>query len=177
MRKLTFLFLPILILACATGTSKIIEEEELNFNYIDDAYLFFRNMRQTNYSLKNMEKEGLRLYTHDDYAEETPLKTTLVVSWKANNAFAIMQLKDSISNEEVEFYYQKNDKMQQIEFPNLRRQGELVVLTKLYNHLLQEDSLFIKMKGRETQPLFIDNDSQEAFRVSMYDFYRLTGVL
>jgi len=177
MKKTISFFMMALIFACATGTSRLIEEEKLNFNYTDDAYLFFRNMRQTNYSINNMQEKDLRLYTHDDYAEETPLKATIVVSWKANNAFAIMQLKDSVSNQDSQFYFQKNGEKKEIKFPNLRRQGELVVLTKLYNHLLQEDTLFVKRKVQKLEPLFIDQDSREAFRVSMYDFYRLTGVL
>jgi hypothetical protein len=50
-------------------------------------------------------------------------------------------------------------------------------LTDIYNHIQEEHSLFLSFMGQEPEPLFKTADDQEAFRVSMYDFYRMTGVL
>lgn len=177
-RAFNFLIM-LLCLSCATGTSRIIEKEKLNFSYTDDAYLFFRNMRQAQYDRKVMEKEGLRLYVHEDFSPSQLLKTTLVVNWKMNKAYVLVNLTDStLEKYDIKVYYKEEDgTITEILQENLRRQGELSFLTEIYNQILTEHSLFIQYKGQEEQPLFNSSDDLEAFRVSMYDFYRLTAVL
>jgi len=165
-----------LLSACSTGSSRLIEAEKLNFSYSDDAYLFFRNMRQTKYVYQNMEEKQLRLYTHKDY-QKTSLSTSLVVNWRANKAFAILNVPEELDKQSIKFFWNDNGQYRPIEAPNFRRQGELQLLTNLYNHLLQEHELLISIKKGEKTPLFTDVDEQEAFRISMYDFYRLTNVL
>ncbi len=177
MFKRAFLLLIVINLSCATGTSRLIEAEKLNFSYTDDAYLFFRNMRQTGYHIENLEDKEVRLYTHDDYADKSPLKTTMVANWKANKAYAIMVLRDSVSLNDISIYWKGEVDKGEVIFPNTRRQGELVALTAIYNHMLQQHELSIEIEGGREELLFADADSREAFRISMYDFYRLTGVL
>ncbi|MFQ3212910.1 MAG: hypothetical protein ACI9C9_000436 [Marivirga sp.] len=178
MKKVSSVLLLLVCLACATGTSKLIEEEKLSFSYTDEAYLFFRNMRQAQYDRTEMEKEGLRLYQHDDYSEEQLFKTKITVNWRANRAYVLIDLADSTEKIDVKVSY-KRAKGEWIEIvpENLRRQGELAFLTDIYNHIQEEHTLFLTFRGQEPKPLFTTADDQEAFRVSMYDFYRMTGVL
>jgi len=168
----------LLCLACATGTSRLIDKEKLNFSYTDDAYLFFRNMRQAQYNRTVMEKEGLRLYQHEDYSSSQFIRTQLVVNWKVNSAYMLLDFADSTEKYDIKIYIREEDQSySEIAQENLRRQGELVFLTDLYNHLLQEDKLFYELRYGQKTPLFETLDDQEAFRISMYDYYRLTAVL
>ena len=162
-------------LACSTGSNKRIAEEKLNFSYIDDAYLFFRNMRQATYNLQDLKEEGVRLYQHEDFEEDQFFQVQMAVNWRMNRAFMLIKLPDSVEKEQIRVFVER-DSVFELEQENWRRQGELKFLTSIYNHILEKDS-FSLVYGEERMPLFMNNDQREAFRISMYDFYRLTALL
>lgn len=76
MKKFIILFF-FSCMACSVNTSKKVELEKLTFSYTDDAYIFFRNMRQTNYDLKVMEEGGWRIYRHEDRQKIAPISISI----------------------------------------------------------------------------------------------------
>ncbi|GAA5033424.1 hypothetical protein GCM10011506_25700 [Marivirga lumbricoides] len=167
--------------ACSLSTDQIIEHEKLTFNYTDDAYIFFRNIRQSNYDLETLEKADWRIYRHEDRPQNTrySFNTAIVVNWRINKAYAILEINEKIIKENLTIYWNdaKGNKEGKIILQELQRQQELAFLTEIYNHILQEHQLSWTPDGQNQAPLFCNNDHKEAFRISMYDFYRLTGVL
>jgi hypothetical protein len=52
----------------------------------------------------------------------------------------------------------------------------MLFVSNLYNKMTEEVEFFITIENEKT-PLFLDSDAKEAFRISLYDFYRMTGLL
>lgn len=180
--KKSFVFIIVSILcACSLSTDQLIEKEKLTFNYTDDAYIFFRNIRQSNYDLEILEEADWRIYRHEDREKDTThsFNTAIVVNWRINKAYSILETNEPVQKANLKITWNSPDSQEQGEIilSELQRQQELAFLTEIYNHIIQEHQLRWSPDGLKQTPLFHNNDHKEAFRVSMYDFYRLTGVL
>lgn len=180
--KKSFVFILVSFLyACSLSTDQLIEKEKLNFNYTDDAYIFFRNIRQSNYNLEILEEADWRIYRHEDRGKDITqsFNTAIVVNWRINKAYAILEINKNVQKEGLKITWTNPDSRDhgEIILKELQRQQELAFLSEIYNHALQEHQLSWSPNGQKQVPLFSNNDHKEAFRVSMYDFYRLTGVL
>ena len=171
----------LILCACAVNTSKEIDLEKLNFSYRDDAYLFFRNMRQTQYDLEIMQEGDWRIYRHADHPKDTSIfyfNVALVVNWRVNKAYPIIEMpaalqRDSFKANWVSF---ESEETGIIKLKGDKRVDELYFVSQLYNQLTKETELFV-FYHNERIPLFKSPDEKEAFRVTLYDFYRLTGLL
>jgi len=180
MKKL-LLLLFLSSLGCSINTSEKVELEKLRFNYTDDAYIFFRNMRQTHYDLEVMEEGGWRIYRHEDRKTDTSdfyFNISLVVNWRVNRAYPIIEMSDDIEKKGLEIIWEaiESDESGIFVLGGEKRKDEMLFSSKLYNKMIDEVELFVTYKN-EKQALFKNIDQKEAFRVSMYDFYRLTGIL
>ncbi|MGJ3234472.1 hypothetical protein [Marivirga sp.] len=180
MNKFIILFL-ISSVACSVNTSEKVELEKLRFNYTDDAYIFFRNMRQTNYDLEVMEEGGWRIYRHEDRQTDTTdfyFNISMVVNWRVNRVYPIIEMTKSIDKESFQVYWEAIESTEKgnISMEGEKRRDEMLFASKLYNKMTDEVEMYVHYKNKK-RPLFLDSDKKEAFRVSMYDFYRMTGVL
>ncbi len=182
MKNRVYYLFVFILLACSVNTSKEIDLEKITFSYRDDAYIFFRNIRQSNYNIEVVEEAGWRIYRHEDYPEDTIsnyFKTALVVNWRVNKAYPIIEIPKSLNKEGLEITWKdlNSNKSGTITLSGLQRNSEMEFLTHLYNHIINEHELTWKPKGEKSTTLFFDSEQKEAFRITMYDFYRLTGIL
>jgi hypothetical protein len=180
MKNLIFIFI-LIIFSCSVNTSEKVELEKLRFNYSDDAYIFFRNMRQTNYDLEVMEEGGWRIYRHEDRQRDTTdfyFNISLVVNWRVNRVYPIIEMTKSIDKESFQVYWEAIESTEKgnISMEGEKRRDEMIFASKLYNKMVEEVEIYVNYKNKK-HPLFLDSEKREAFRVSMYDFYRMTGVL
>ncbi len=180
MKQFVILFI-LSCMACSVNTSKKVELEKLRFSYTDDAYIFFRNMRQSQYDLEVMEEGGWRIYQHEDRQQDTTdfyFNVSLVVNWRVNRVYPIVEMTEEYKQEglTVEWKAMESEKEGTITLEGNRRRDEMLFVSKLYNKMTEEVEFFISIENEKT-PLFPDTDTKEAFRVSLYDFYRMTGLL
>jgi hypothetical protein len=168
-------------MACSVNTSKKVELEKLTFSYTDDAYIFFRNMRQTNYDLKVMEEGGWRIYRHEDRQKDSTdfyFNISLVVNWRVNKVYPIVEMTENIDKENFKVYWEATESNEagSIAMTGEKRRDEMIFTTKLYNKMTEEVEMYVIYRDKKL-PLFPDTDHKEAFRISLYDFYRMTGLL
>ncbi len=168
-------------MACSVNTSKKVELDKLRFNYTDDAYIFFRNMRQTQYDLEIMEEGGWRIYRHEDRKQDTSdfyFNVSLVVNWRVNRVYPIIEMTERFKKEGLTVNWKEleSDESGKIALKGNKRRDEMLFVSKIYNKMTEEVEFFISIENKNT-PLFTDTDAKEAFRISLYDFYRMTGLL
>lgn len=180
MKKFILLFF-LSNMACSVNTSKKVELEKLRFSYTDDAYIFFRNMRQAQYDLEVMEEGSWRIYRHEDRQQDTTnfyFNVSLVVNWRVNRIYPIIEMTDKFKNEglTVEWKGLESEESGKIALEGIKRRDEMLFVSKIYNKMTEEVEFFIQIENQKT-PLFPDTDAKEAFRISLYDFYRMTGLL
>lgn len=171
----------LIICSCAVNTSKEIDLEKLRFSYRDDAYVFFRNMRQTKYDLEIMQKGDWRIYRHADRNIDTAnfyFNVALVVNWRVNKVYPIIEMPKVLEREgfKVNCKSFETEEIGTIQLMGDKRWDELLFVSQLYNMLVKEVELTVDYQN-EKVPLFKNPDHQEAFRVTLYDFYRMTGLL
>ncbi|WP_296619306.1 hypothetical protein [Marivirga sp.] len=180
MKKFVLIFF-LTATACSVNTSKKVDLEKLRFSYTDDAYIFFRNMRQSNYDLEVMEQGGWRIYRHEDRKLDVTdfyYNISLVVNWRVNRIYPIIEMPKSMEKEGFEVFWEAMESQEKgrITLEGEKRRDEMVFSTKLYNKMIDEVEMYVNYKGNK-RLLFEDSGHKEAFRVSMYDFYRMTGLL
>lgn len=168
-------------MACSVNTSKKVELEKLRFSYTDDAYIFFRNMRQTQYDLEVMEEGGWRIYRHEDRQHDTTdfyFNVSLVVNWRVNRVYPIIEMTERFKKEGLALEWEalESDESGKIALEGIKRRDEMLFVSKIYNKMTEEVEFFISIENQKT-PLFPNTDAKEAFRISLYDFYRMTGLL
>jgi hypothetical protein len=138
-------------------------------------------MRQSSYDLEVMEDGGWRIYRHEDRLTDTSdfyFNISLVVNWRVNRVYPIIEMTKSIEKDGFQVVWEAietNDKGI-ISLEGNQRRNEMIFSTKLYNKMIDEVQLYVIYKNKKL-PLFVSSDQKEAFRVSLYDFYRMTGIL
>lgn len=168
-------------MACSVNTSKKVELEKLRFSYTDDAYIFFRNMRQSQYDLEVMEEGGWRIYRHEDRQDDTAdfyFNVSLVVNWRVNRVYPIIEMTERFKKEGLTVKWKglESEEEGEIKLEGVKRRDEMLFVSKIYNKMTEEVEFFISIENQKTQ-LFPDTDAKEAFRITLYDFYRMTGLL
>lgn len=180
--KKSFLFLVVaVVFSCSVNTSKKVDLEALTFSYTDDAYIFFRNMRQTHYDLEVLEESDWRIYRHQDRQKDTSnfyFSIALVVDWRMNRVYPIIEMPDELKNESLRIKWEAVEGEDQGEFQlkDMRRSAERLLAAQLYNQAI-EDVKMTLISGEFEKPLFANTDQKEAFRISMYDYFRMTALL
>jgi hypothetical protein len=170
------------VVACNVDKYKEIDRSKLGSRMTQDAYLYFRNMRQTYYDRENMEKAGLHLYRHEDRNRDTTgfyMHPVIVVNWKLDQAYAIMENSTSLDADTVLVRWSdpESDRQGEILLTDKFKSAQLDFFTSLYGHVQKEHTLSFKTKNGKLQPLWDTPAAQEAFRITMLDYYNLTGVL
>lgn len=138
-------------------------------------------MRQTNYDLEVMEEGGWRIYRHEDRKKDSTdfyFNISLVVNWRANKVYPMVEMTKRIEKENFKVYWEaiESNETGSIAMKGEKRRDEMIFTTKLYNKMTEEVEMYMIYRDKKL-PLFPDADQKEAFRVSLYDFYRMTGLL
>jgi hypothetical protein len=138
-------------------------------------------MRQSSYDLEVMEDGGWRIYRHEDRLTDTSdfyFNISLVVNWRVSRVYPIIEMTKSIEKDGFQVVWEaiETDDKGIISLEGNQRRNEMIFSTKLYNKMIDEVQLYVIYKNKKL-PLFVSSDQKEAFRVSLYDFYRMTGIL
>lgn len=167
------------IAACIAD--KAVNKEKLNNSMTDDAYIFFKNMRQTYYSMEDMPDAGIRIYRN---RKNRPFDTTkvmlnvaIVVNWKMNKAYLALE-SSPLLGDEIHIKWTNEDHTESGKYLiSVRNQAnQMDFATDIYHGILKEYQ-FQLLDNRQDSHSFLDDDQRDAFRITMKDFYRLTGAL
>lgn len=181
MKQCFLLLSAIVVFSCSVNTSKKIDVEALTFSYTDDAYIFFRNMRQTNYDLEVLEESDWRIYRHKDRKKDTSsfyFTVALVVDWRMNRVYPIVEMPIELKNESVRIQWEalEGNAKGEFQLQSMRRDDERKLAAQIYNQAMEEVKMTF-ISGDIEKPLFANSAEKEAFRVSMYDYFRMTALL
>ncbi|HEY9117151.1 MAG TPA: hypothetical protein VIN11_04950 [Roseivirga sp.] len=182
MSKINYLLPLIFILfSCNPSKNEEIDQTGMSFQTDDSSKLYFKNVRQNYYDVETMEEAKLEVYRlkkRSTQEEEPIINLSIVNNWRYDEAYILLepnqkagslnQLRLSFSNKDGEFG--------QIIFDGGNKQQHLEFASKIYEQLLKEAQFKLIL---DTDKLDILNDtkSREAFRITMFDYYRLVRSL
>lgn len=179
-----FLTCLLLIIALFTGCKvdqdKKVDRSKFQFKIGDDSELFFRNVRQIYYDRSSPDGTWQAYRFSDRYhGNERPfILPVIVINWMKDEAYLLIDTNKPLSEEDYlqvivsSGYASKSDTL----ILNERgRERMLEFGSKLYEAIQANHKIVIKSKGRFA-PLLDEQIDQEAFRITMSDYYRLTRV-
>ena len=180
--KSLFLFFSLLFFfACNPNKETAVDKDNPQYDTIDSSELYFRNMRKTFYDLEEMKQAGINLFRFSKRMKTNDkpiLNICLVENWRTDRAYItlepnellaeenpiVIHWKDLKTQEEGTYQYKKGNKDEQYRFA-----------TELYTSIQKEHQLTVDIKGKET-PFLDSQEEKEAFRITMFDFYRLVTI-
>lgn len=180
MKNLILLLLPLLLFACDTESKKRANRETMRFRTTDDAELFFKNLRRTEYDYQNLKAAKLDIFRHQDRTESAEYPhfiPALVVNWRYDEAYIILEAneylgqvrpliiewQDNAQQKKGQYVLESNNKMEQLQFA-----------TQLYDGL-QDGQQFYLSTDSTLLPFLDKPKDRRVFRTTMFDYYRLTG--
>ena len=168
---------------CFPGKNKHVDENEPRFHTTDASELFFKNVRSAYYDLQDMETAKLRVYRfHDRITGDTipTINLAIVENWSKDEAYVLMEPQGTLA---------KYDSINLTYFnPKTSQSGTLMVhlnniddqfrdASKIYQQIKSGAQWSFIVDDGTKMPLFPEEDSREAFRLTMFDFYRLVELL
>jgi hypothetical protein len=178
MRNLSFTILLLLLFACDSDTKKRVNRENLHFATTDDAELFFRNLRRTEYDYQNLKAAKLDIFRHQDRTQEADyplLIPALVVNWRYDEAYIVLEANELLGDvrplivkwqdrqqQEGEYILESNNKMEQLRFASRLYEG------------IQQGQLFFLPTDSVQLPFMDKPADRKVFRTTLFDYYRLT---
>jgi hypothetical protein len=175
------LMLMAFFVACDGSSNKPIKREKLSTQMNDDAYVFFRNMRQTYYHIEDLGDAGIRIYRFKKQAEldssRAMMQIGIMVNWRSNKAYLLLQ-PSPIVGDSIRLSYLTNEGEQGTWQLNERNQQLLLdFATDMYEGLQKGYAFTLYDSLGNGHPFLDVEQNREAFRICLKDFYRLTRVL
>ena len=179
MNKMPALAVAVLLLCgCNVDRGKKVDAQLLDFETSDRAEMFFKNMRQSNYVTEEDKNAGVYMYTHLDLVGDTSAAfvPTIVFNWRHDRAYIMLNWAEDFAHLTEVTVTATSDSLPeaQIKFYQGNMRDHVDFSAGLYNAISDNRELRIQHNGSE-RPLFVSQQQQEAFRVTFYDYLRLTG--
>ncbi len=166
--------------ACKIDHTRPIEKERLGFAVADDAELFFKNVRQIYYDVETLPAAKVTVFRHPDRApdaQQPALWPAIVLSTVEDEAKILIENNAPLDNEmALRVAITQNSQVTEVTLSTRGRDQMLEFATTIYK-AIQAQASFAILVGSEPHPWLTNEDQREAFRVTLADFYRLTGTL
>lgn len=177
-----YLFLFIFLLSCQPYKGRRIDLEQLNFSTIDPAELFFKNVRQLYYEKEEWGEAKLDVYRYKDLnpGEDYPtINPAIVINWYSDQAYILLEPNAFFAGaEKIEVSWNDRTSNQSGSYPlSLEtKETQLLWASQVYLSLQKNHQMKILIDNQEFDFLTDQLDS-ENFRITLFDFYRLVGLL
>lgn len=166
--------------ACHPGKSKKIEIAEPKFSTSDASELFFKNIRQSYYDKEEMKDAKLDVYKIKDRKESALLQPVIVINWRYDEAYLLLEPNTQLQElDSVKINWEDtviNNKGFYV-FTQGNKEDQFRLATQIYNSLQDQHQLYILGEDNQKQPFFQKPTDREAFRKTMFDYFRLVDLL
>jgi hypothetical protein len=149
---------------CNTPKSESLEKNK--YFTTDANELFFQNVRKSSYTVQELKEAGMNIYILKGM-EEQKIKPRLVHNWREDRAYLMIEFETPIEvfNDQTRLAFGGGNIDQQVGFCDT-----------LYQLIQKGVELSIKDQSDTTaSPLFQNEQELENFRITMLDYYQLTG--
>lgn len=141
-----------------------------------DANLFFRNVRQIYYDRESPDGkwQAYRFSERDASARQPSLQAVIVIHWINDEAYLLIEPNSMLAEEDLITVVIKNES-DTLRLKERGRERMLEFGSKIYEAILSKKEMTILCNGKYVSLLQNDKE-REAFRITMGDYYRLTGI-
>lgn len=178
MKKIKYLLpLIFIVLSCNPSKNKEVNQAGLSFQTDDSSKLYFKNVRQNYYDVEIMDEAKLEVYRlkKRSFEEEEPIiNLSIVNNWRYDEAYILLEPNQKVGslNQLILSFSNNEGEAGQIIFEGGNKQQHLAFASKVYEQLLKE-AKFQLILSADQLDILNDTKSREAFRITMFDYYRL----
>ncbi|MCX8491600.1 MAG: hypothetical protein ORN54_11085, partial [Cyclobacteriaceae bacterium] len=157
-------------------SSKLNSNEKFQFKIGADANLFFRNVRQVYYDRESPDGkwQAYRFSNRKINIEQPSLNAIIVIHWIKDEAYLLIEPNSILAEEDLISVVIKNQS-DTIRLKERGRERMLEFGSKIYEAVQAKKDMTIFSKGKYV-PLLRDESEREALRITIADYYRLTGI-
>lgn len=182
MKSLALLFIIILVSAsCNPVKDKQVDQTTIDFKTDDSSKLFFKNVRRNYYDVEVMEEAKLEIYRFKERiidSDKPAINLSIVNNWRYDEAYVLLEPNEPIGSiQDIKLEWQNEDGTSGVlNFEGGNKTDQLMFASELYKQI-QDGSTFWLVSAEDRISLLDDNKSREAFRITMFDYYRLVRSL
>lgn len=151
-------------------------EGDKRFHTTQPSALYFKNMRSTQYKMKEQPKSRIELYQHKKLAENTPVLPVIAHNWLQDEAYLFLQPNPNAAElaQPLQFTTDTTAAEETIKLapPTPAQQYETAL--RLYKGLKAEKGWFIRQQNGNFQPLYREGNERAAFLTTVRDYLKLT---
>lgn len=180
MKKRWLLLLIFFLPACEADHSKSAARKKLRFTTTDDAQLFFKNLRRTDYDYQNLAASQLDIFRHSERPQQAAyplLLPALVMNRQHNEAYILLEANEALGELvplQLEWRDKAGQKKGQYILESLNKMEQLRFADQLYQGMRQGQQFYL-LRDSLSLPLLNLPADRRVFRTTMADFYQLTG--
>jgi hypothetical protein len=177
----SFLVMLSMLVACE-NQSNTIDADLPVYDTTDGSELFFKNVRSPYYQLEELPEAGIRIFRHRDGAmadSSNTLNVALVMNWRMDKAYMLLEPTGQLRDQDTVDIFFTTDSIANgtLHIAMGNTDDYYAGASRLYRLLKTDSQIFYIDSGGVKLPLFASRDHSEAFRLSVYDFYRLVELL
>ena len=183
MKMLVFSLLLTGLSACNPDKNTRIDETKARFTTSDASELFFKNVRQIYYDQQEMADAKLNVFRLSDrsLAEDVPvINLAIAINWRYDEAYLLVEPNAYLQPlDSLQVTWQDLASQQQgtYAWTGGNKEVHFTFASQLYRSIQQGHQLYIASPEGQEEKLLDTYDDREAFRKTMFDYYRLVDLL
>lgn len=183
MKILLFLITSIALAACNLDKDTQVDDKKSKFTTSDASELFFKNVRQIYYDQEEMAAAKLNVFRLGDRsrADDYPVINLAIASnWRYDEAYLLVEPNAYLEKlDSIRVTWKAPESAQTGTYRWVRgnKEAQFVFASQLYRSVQQGHQLYVTNARGEQEKLLDRYDDREAFRKTMFDYYRLVDLL
>lgn len=177
MKKRWCLFIAVcFLLGCNPDKNTKVDQAEIAFKTTDSSKLFFKNVRQSYYDKEVMEAAKLEVYRFEKRSieEESPvINLSIVNNWRFDEAYILLEPNTPISSSDINIRWVAETGKEGGVTYSRGNKTEIVRFADVIYDQIQQKSQFEIQIGEGWVPFLASPKEREAFRITMFDYYKL----
>lgn len=181
MKRLSaFIIILLALSACNPAKDKKVDQTTIGFKTDESSKLFFKNVRRSYYDVEVMEEAKLEIYRLEKRVKESDvpvLNISIVNNWRYDEAYILLEPNSAagLLTDLLIHWENENGNSGEIRLAGGNKKNQLDFAAQVYDQI-QEGSQFYIAQNGEQLSILSDSKSREAFRITMFDYFRLTSV-
>ena len=178
MKIRTVLGLLVLVLvACNPDKNTQINQTEITFKTTDSSKLYFKNIRQTYYDKEEMEAaklEVFRIKKRENSDDHPVINLSIVNNWRYDEAYILLEPNGYIQQDTLRLRWTNEEGLHNgsAEYSKGNKTEIVKFADAIYQQIQNKSQFEIEIDGT-WQPIFDNTLAKEAFRITMFDYYKL----
>ena len=171
-----------LLIACDPDRSSNRHNSELDFSTTDDAEIYFKNVRRPYYEHEDMPAAKLDIYRLKQRSQTNDypvLNLAIAHNWRHDEAYLLIEPNAAVGSApplHIQWQsVQDSTKTGTYLWEERDKKAQLTFVGQIYTSLRNKHKLFLITNDSLAVPLLSKGNDREAFRRTVFDYYKLTG--